>query len=81
MFVPLEKEVRTHVDTGTASLHMNRRAQTLYVWACKGNGPIRPVRVYGRLQWPVDEIRRVLKGEVLHADTTPRKAEAQAVTC
>lgn len=29
-------------------------------WACSENGPLRPLRINGRLAWPVSELRRVL---------------------
>ena len=59
-FVPLECETRAAVDTATAAYHLNRQPQTLRAWACLENGPLRPVRVHGRLAWPVAELRRVL---------------------
>lgn len=59
-FVPLDLEQRTHVDTASAAYHLGRRAQTMRVWASTQQGPIRPVRVNGRLAWPVAEIRQLL---------------------
>ena len=59
-FTALERECRSHVDTATAAHHLGRKPQTLRVWATYENGPIRPIRVYGRLAWPVAEIRRLL---------------------
>lgn len=59
-FTPLCDETRVIVDTATAAHHLNRRPQTLRIWACLENGPLRPVRVSGRLGWRVDEIRRLL---------------------
>lgn len=59
-FPPLDREIRAAVDTETAAYHLNREAQTLRVWACKENGPLRPLRVNGRLAWPTAEIRRLL---------------------
>lgn len=53
-------EQRAFLDTREAAFHLNRRPQTLRIWACKEDGPLRPVRVNGRLAWPVKEIRRVL---------------------
>lgn len=58
----LQSETRSVVDTATAAYHLNRRPQTLRGWACLENGPLRPVRVHGRLAWPVSELRRVLGG-------------------
>lgn len=59
-FVALAAETRAAVDTATAAYHLNRQPQTLRGWACKEDGPLRPVRVHGRLAWPVAELRRVL---------------------
>lgn len=59
-FVSLDAETRTAVDTATAAYHLSRQPQTLRAWACLENGPLRPVRVHGRLAWPVAELRRVL---------------------
>lgn len=59
-FMPLDLERRTHVDTACAAYHLGRKPQTLRVWASAENGPLRPVRVNGRLAWPVEAIRRVL---------------------
>ena len=62
LFPPLEQETRTNVETAAAAHYLPRRPQTLRAWASKENGPLRPVRVYGRLAWPVAEIRRILAG-------------------
>ena len=62
-FVSLDRETRTAVETACAAFHLNRQPQTLRGWACLENGPLRPVRVHGRLAWKVADLRRVL-GEV-----------------
>lgn len=59
---PLEFETRSALPTAEAAAHLNRACQTLRIWACRENGPLRPIRVHGRLAWPVSEIRRVLGG-------------------
>ena len=59
-FPSLEAETRVAVDTAAAAFHLNRRPQTLRSWACFENGPIRPIRINGRLAWPVRELRRML---------------------
>ena len=59
-FPPLESETRSAVPTDCAAFHLNRAEQTLRVWAFKECGPLRPIRVNGRLAWPVAEIKRVL---------------------
>ncbi len=60
MSVPLAYDTRATVDTATAAFHLGRQPQTLRGWACKEDGPLRPIRVHGRLAWPTDEIRRLL---------------------
>lgn len=57
---PLDCEARSVLTTTEAAAHLNRACQTLRIWACRENGPIRPIRVNGRLAWPVADIRRVL---------------------
>jgi len=55
-------ELRKTVSTLVAAELFNRQPQTLRKWACLENGPIRPIRVNGRLAWPVDEIAALLNG-------------------
>jgi hypothetical protein len=59
-FPPLEMVNRPTVPTEQAAYYLNRRPQTCRAWACMENGPIRPLRINGRLAWPVAELRRVL---------------------
>lgn len=61
-FPSIERETRSHIATEQAAHYLNRRPQTLRVWACMDDGPVRPIRVFGRLAWPVADIRRVLGG-------------------
>lgn len=58
--VPLAQETRAALPTPEAAFHLSRAEQTLRLWACHDNGPIRPLRVHGRLLWPVADIRRLL---------------------
>lgn len=62
-YTPLEWEARAVLPTPEAAFHLNRAQQTLRLWAMHENGPIRPLRVNGRLAWPVADIRRVLQVE------------------
>lgn len=62
IFTPLELETRSHVETACAAFHLTRRPQTMRAWACLESGPIRPIRINGRLAWPVAEIRALLEG-------------------
>ena len=59
-FPPLELVNRPTVPTEQAAHYLLRRPQTLRIWACREDGPIRPIRINGRLAWPVSELRRVL---------------------
>lgn len=58
--IPLALENRTALPTSEAAGHLSRAEQTLRIWACREDGPIRPIRINGRLAWPVSELRRVL---------------------
>lgn len=59
--IPLDRETRAALPTPEAAFHLNRAQQTLRLWAMRENGPIRPIRVHGRLAWPVADIRRLLR--------------------
>ena len=64
LFPPLAQESRTAVPTEAAAFYLSRRPQTLRAWACLENGPLRPIRINGRLSWRVSDIQAVLNGEV-----------------
>lgn len=59
-FPPLQSVTRPVLTTAEAAFYLNRKAQTLRIWACHESGPLRPLRLYGRLGWPADEVRRML---------------------
>lgn len=59
-FSPLESVTRPTVDTEAAAFYLNRRPQTLRVWAM-GSGPILPLRINGRLAWRVSDLKRLLE--------------------
>jgi hypothetical protein len=59
-YQPLGAVTTPTVSTAEAAHYLNRQAQTLRIWACTKTGPIRPIRVHGRLAWPVAEIRKLL---------------------
>ncbi len=57
--IPLDRETRVTIPTSEAAAHLNRRPQTLRHWAMRdGSGPVRPIRINGRLAWNVSELRR-----------------------
>jgi hypothetical protein len=57
---PLALEKRATLPTSEAAPQINRAEQTLRLWAMRGNGPITPLRINGRLAWPVADLKRVL---------------------
>jgi hypothetical protein len=61
-FLPLALETRTHVSTAVLCCHMSRQPQTARGWASAETYPegLRPIRVNGRLAWPVAGIRAAL---------------------
>jgi hypothetical protein len=61
-FPALDQETRSHVDTACAAFHLNRRPQTMRVWATYESGLLRPVRINGRLAWSVADIKCLLSG-------------------
>ena len=63
-FPPLESVTSPAVDTAAAAHYLNRRPQTLRGWASAETFPdgLRPVRINGRLAWPVAELIRVTSG-------------------
>lgn len=58
-FPPLEVVTSPTVTTEQAGFYLNRRPQTMRVWACREDGPIRPLRIHGRLAWPTAEIKKL----------------------
>jgi hypothetical protein len=61
MLVNVDKQVVQTLTTAQAAQALNRKVGTLRIWACKG-GPISPVRVNGRLAWPLSAINNLLLG-------------------
>ena len=58
---PLAQETRAALPTSEAAAHLSRAQQTLRTWAMRdGSGPLRPLRINGRLAWPTEEIRKLL---------------------
>lgn len=62
-FPPLEVVTSPTVPTKAAAHYVNRKDQTMRSWACLENGPLRPIRINGRLAWSVAEIRALLGGD------------------
>ena len=58
-YPPLELVNKPNVTTAEAAYYLNRRPQTLRIWAMNQH-PIRPFNIHGRLAWPVTELKRLL---------------------
>lgn len=61
-YPPLDSETRSAVPTDAAALYLMRKSQTLRFWFSCGTGPIRPLKINGRLAWPVADLRKLLGG-------------------
>jgi hypothetical protein len=61
-FPPLESVTSPTVPTDQAAFYLNRKPQTLRKHACLENGPIRPIRINGRLAWRVTDIKKLVGG-------------------
>jgi len=61
-FPPIDQETRSHVETACAAFHLMRKPQTMRAYACHEDGPIRPIRINGRLAWAVADIKLLLAG-------------------
>lgn len=60
---PLEQVTRSTVTTEEAAYYLNRKPQTLRSWAStEPSGVPLPIRINGRLAWPVAQIRALLEG-------------------
>ena len=49
---PLALETRAVLPTPEAAGHLNRAEQTLRIWACREDGPIRPILSASMADWP-----------------------------
>ena len=57
-----EFDLAQAAPTNDAAPAINRSPQTLRKWACLECGPIRPIRINGRLAWRVSDLRTLLSG-------------------
>lgn len=63
-FLPLEQVTKPNLTTEEAAFYCDRAEQTMRMWACKQPAGVpRPVRINGRLAWPVAAIRALLNGD------------------
>lgn len=58
--VSLAQETRAALPTAEAAFHLNRAQQTMRLWAMNTSGPLRPLRIGGRLAWKTADLRALL---------------------
>jgi hypothetical protein len=60
VFQSLDSVLNPVLPTDQAAHYLMRRPQTLRIWATgRGNPPIQPIRVGGRLGWPTAEVKKL----------------------
>ncbi len=61
-FTPLAQVTNPTVDTAAAGYYLHLAQNTLRIYACRENGPIRPLRIPGssKLHWRTADIRKLL---------------------
>ena len=70
--------LRKTLTTAQAAKALNRAPQTLRNWASLENGPIRPIRIHGRLAWPLDAIDTLLAATAAPSAACPHCGTAGA---
>ena len=61
VYEPIEQVTRPNVPTHQAAYYLDRKPQTLRMWALReGAGTIDPMRINGRLAWRVSDLKKVL---------------------
>lgn len=57
-FLPLAQVTRPNLTTAEAAFHLNRKPQTLRIWAMNDGIPgLRPKRIHGLLAWSTAEVK------------------------
>lgn len=59
-FIPLDQITKSILTTDEAAFYLNRKAQTLRIWAMKHDALIHPIKINGRLGWQVADIKSLL---------------------
>ena len=57
---PLELQTKPLLTTEEAAYYMNRKVQTLRIWACKKSGPLTPIHMGGPLGWKTSDVRKLV---------------------
>ncbi|MFJ4393714.1 hypothetical protein [Pseudomonas sp. NPDC089396] len=60
-FKSLDAIERPSLTTAEAAYYLNRQPQTLRNWAVRNDGPVKCIRIAGRLAWPTAAVRELLE--------------------
>ncbi len=55
----LQREVATNEE---AARYLDVKVSTLYKWSSSGKGPIKPVKIGGKLRWRVSDLKALVAG-------------------
>ncbi len=58
-FPPLEQVTKPNLTTKELCHYSNIAEQTAWLWACKESGPVRPIRIGRRLNWPTKAVKQL----------------------
>ena len=58
-FPPLEQVTKPNLTTTELCHYFNIAEQTAWAWACKESGPVRPIRIGRRLNWPTKAVKQL----------------------
>jgi hypothetical protein len=59
LYPPLEIVNKPTLTTEEAGYYLSRKPQTLRNWAATETGPIKPIRISGRLAWPTAAVKKL----------------------
>lgn len=59
IYPPLEEVTRPNLTTKEVAYYTNMKEQTWREYACYETGPIKPVRVCNRLNWPTKAVKEL----------------------
>lgn len=58
-FPPLETVTKPNLTTKEFCFYTNLAEQTAWLYACKESGPVRPIRIGRRLNWPTQAVKQL----------------------
>lgn len=58
-FLPIELVTKPNLTTREFCYYLNLKEQTAWAYACKESGPVRPIRIGRRLNWPTKAVKQL----------------------